>query len=124
MELYVEDLLAPKGALMAEDGARFFSVEDTTGTCGADPEGGPKTFPVTRGYIERVEFQDAPDGTLSRLSVFGHRGERTVTLAQANACLASRGRFDFRPAAKPYRVDFRFDDGRMVRVGSSPSAPK
>ncbi len=109
---------------MAKEGASFFSVLDTTGTCGADLDGGPETYPITRGSIDRVKFQDAPDGTLSLLSVFGRHGERTVTLAQANACLASRGKFDFRPAVKPYRVDFRFDDGRMVRVGSSPSAPK
>ena len=129
MELYVEDMLAPKEALMADHGPTFFGIEDTTGTCGYDFENEAKTFPVTRGYIERAVFHNAADGTLRGLSVFGRHGERTVTPAQARACFNEQSRkpnrgVDFWPPTKPYRVDFKFDETRIVRVGSTPGAPK
>ncbi len=129
-ELYVEDLVAPKVALMADNGPTFFSVVDTVATCGYDFEDESNALPITRGYIERVEFQNAADGTLRSLSVFGRYGERSMTIAQTKACMDEnkptkphRG-LNFSPNAKPYRVDFKFDGKQMVRVGESPGAPK
>ena len=130
MELYVEDLLAPKEALMADHGPTFFGVDDTVSTCGENPEEESKTFPISRGWIERVEFQNAADGWLLGLSVFGRYGERSMTVAQVKACIneqvpgqTHRG-LSFNPPTNPYRVDFKFDGTRMVREGSSPGAPK
>ena len=126
--LYIEDLLAPKKALMADGNAAFFAVGDNTGSCGYNLEDESKPYPLTRQYIERVDFHNAADGTLLGLSVFARRGERSMTVAQVKACgeeqipgIAHRG-LSFNPPTKPYRVDFKFDGGRMV--GSSPGAPK
>lgn len=130
MELYIEDLLDPKEALMADHGPTFFGVDDTVGTCGEDPEDELKTFPVNRGYIGRVKFQNTADGSVQGLSVFGRHGQRSMTVAQVKACINEqlpgkphRG-LNFNPPTKPYRVDFKFDGKRMVRVGSSSGAPK
>ena len=83
-----------------------------------------------RGYIERVQFQNAADGTFLGLSVFARRGERTMTIAQVKACyeehipgIPHRG-LNFDHPTKPYRVDFRFDGTQIVRVGESPGAQK
>jgi hypothetical protein len=124
MQLYVEDLLIPETALMAGYRTSFFGIVDTTRTCGYDYEDESKTFPIKRGFIERAEFQDGANGTLLGLSVFGRNGERTVTPAQAEACAGPHPGVDFNPPNKPYRVDFKFDGERMVRVGSSPGARK
>jgi hypothetical protein len=130
MELYVEDLLSPEGALMANDSTAFFSIGDTMGTCGYEFENKSKPFPIQRGFVERVQFQNAVDGTLLGVSVFARRGERTLTVAQVQECIDEgsplkphRGLI-FDPPTKRYRVDFKFDGTRMVRVGSSPGAPK
>jgi hypothetical protein len=53
-----------------------------------------------------------------------------MTIAEVKACINEqlpgkphRG-LNFNPPTKPYRVDFKFDGTRMVRVASSPGAPK
>ncbi len=111
----------PKGALLVEGGTDFFAIGSNTDSCGYNYENESKPFPITRGYIERVEFQIAADATFRALSVFGRRGERTMTPAQVKACLKG---ISFNPPTKSYRVDFKFDGTRMVRVTSSPGAPK
>jgi hypothetical protein len=129
-DLYIEDLLAPNEVLMAASGAGFFSVGDNTGSCGYNFEDESNPFPLTRHFIERVTFQNATDGTFLGLSVFARRGERTMTPAQVERCIAEhrlpkgQRRLAFDPPTKPYRVDFKFDGKRMVRVGSDPGAPK
>ena len=129
-DLYIEDLLSPKGALMADDGAKFFSIDDTIATCGYDFENKSKPFPIKHAFVERVDFQNAGDGTLLGLSAFAHQGERTLTVVQVQECIDEgspvkphRG-LSFNPPTKPYRVDFKFDGKQMVRVGGSPGAPK
>ncbi len=123
-DLYIEDLLVPKRALMADHGPTFFGVDDTTGTCGYNFGDQPKPFPLTRGYIERVQFQNSADGTLQGLSVFARRGQRAMTPKQVMACMEPNRNSEFWPPTKPYRVDFKFDGKRMVRTGGSPGAPK
>ncbi len=123
-DLYVEDLLAPTGALMADHGTKFFGAEDTTATCGYNFEDKPKPYPVTRGYIERVQFQNSADGTLQGLSVFARYGQRAMTLKQVKTCMEPNRYSEFLPPTKPYRVDFKFDGKHMVRTGGSPGAPK
>jgi hypothetical protein len=130
IELYVEDLLSPRGALMTDDSTTFFSIGDTMGTCGYDFENKSKPSPIQHGFVERVQFLNASDGALLGLSVFARRGERTLTVGQVQECIdeenpAKRHRgLNFNPHTKPYRVDFKFDGEHMVRVGSSPGAPK
>jgi hypothetical protein len=107
----------------------ILSAFDNSSTCGWNPQDEEKPVHITTTTIGRVEFQTAPDGTFRGLSVFGRQGERDMTVAQVEACTnqqVSRPRtgIDFRPPAKPYRVDFKFDGMRMVRVGASPGAPK
>ena len=109
---------------MADDSTSFFGIVDTTAGCGYDFENESKPFPITRGYIERVDFRNAADGTLQGLFVVGHHGERTVTAAQSKACLGPHPGVDFNPPTKPYRVDFKFDGKRVVRERASAGAPK
>ncbi len=123
-DLYVEDFLTPTVALMADGGASFHEIGDNTGSCGYNLEDETKPFPLTRGYIERVQFQNSADGTLQGLSVFARRGQRAMTPKQVRACMEPNRNSEFWPPTKPYRVDFKFDGKRMIRTGSSPGAPK
>jgi hypothetical protein len=124
-DLYIEDLLAPSIALMSGSlDEAFFETFDNIATCGYNPEDEPKPYPLTRGYIERVQFQKAADGTIRGLSVFARHGARTMTPNQVKACMEPNRSSEFWPATKPYRVDFKFEGKRMVRTGGSPGAPK
>lgn len=109
-DLYVEDLLHPTAALMAEGEAPFFSAVDNTGTCGDNPESETKPFPVTRAFIERVEFLSNTPNTGSAIAVTASFGVRPTTRELAEACLrVSDGPTAFAPPAKSYRLDFVFD---------------
>ena len=59
--LYSEDLRSPNATLMAGDAGVFFEVGDSVATCGYNLDDESKPFPLTRGYIERVEFRTRPD---------------------------------------------------------------
>ena len=105
--LYVEDLLRPAATLMAEDEAPFFSAPNTVLTCGYDPENQSKPDPVTRAFIERVEFTpDVPPA----ISVTASYGESVLTAAAAKACALSRDRSAaIVVPVTSYRLDFVFD---------------
>ena len=120
-DLYVEDLTAPTSALMSGKDGTIFEVFDSTLTCGESRDDDSKPFRFRRHYIERVEFQKAADETFRGMSVFAQHGERTMTPEQVKACVNG---INFNPPTKPYRVDFKFDGKRIVRVGESPGAPK
>jgi hypothetical protein len=106
IDLYVEDLLNPTGNLMAGEW-HFFEMTDTMGTCGADPEDDAETFPVTRAFIEKVEFTA---GTPAGIAVTASYGARPTTPDAAQACLHSRGGLAaFAPPVKSYHLDFVFD---------------
>jgi hypothetical protein len=131
MDVYIEDFLAPLSALNTggKDGT-FFDVFDNAATCAWNIEDESKPSPITREYLERVEFHNSNDGIFLGLSVFARRGERTMTPTQVKACVQEqiparphRG-LNFNPPTQPYRVDFKFDGRRMVRVGGSPDAPR
>jgi hypothetical protein len=129
-DLYVEDLLAPTPALMASGGAGIFEVFENPDACSLNPEDNSKPFPLRRHFIERVQFRNVGNGTIQGMSVFARYGERSMTVAQVEACINEQlpGKthlgLDFRPPTKRYRVDFRFDGKQLVRVGESPGAPK
>jgi hypothetical protein len=129
-DLYIEDLLMPLSALMSGKEGTVFSAFDNSYTCGRNPQDDTKPVRMTRVTIERIAFQTAADGAFRGLSVFGRHGERSMMVAQVEACTVEQipGRphrgLDFRPPTRPYRIDFKFDGGRMVRVGSSQGAPK
>ena len=129
-DLYVEDLTAPTPALMSGKDGTIFEVFDSTLTCGEPGDDESKPVRLRRHYIERVQFQNAANGTFLGLSVFARRGERTMTIAQVKACINEelpgkphRG-LNLSPPTKPYRVDFKFDGKQTIRVGERPGAPK
>jgi hypothetical protein len=124
-----EDLLMPSIVQLLGNEGAVFSAFDNSSTCGWNPQDEAKPVHITLASIDKVQFQTTPDGTFHGLSVFGRHGERDMTVAQVEACTNQqvsprRTGVDFRPPTKPYRVDFKFDGERMVRVGSSPGAPK
>ncbi len=128
-DLYIEDLLMPSNVILRGKEGTVFSAFDNSSTCGWNPQDESKPVHITRASIERVQFQTAPNGTFRGLSVFGRHGERDMTVAQIKACTDQqvsphRIGIDFRPPTKTYRVDFKFDGEHLVRVGSSPGAPK
>jgi hypothetical protein len=128
-DLYMEDLLTPSNALMSGEEGTLFTALDNSFTCGWNPQDESKPVHIWRNSIERVQFHTTPSGTFLDLSVFGHHGERDMTVAEVKACTnqqVSRPRtgIDFRPPTKPFCVDFRFDGKRMIRAGESPGAPK
>ena len=129
-DLYIEDLLMPVSAGAAGKEGTVLSALDSSSTCGWNPQDEEKPVHITREFIERVQIQTAADGTFRGVSVFVRHGERDMTVAQVNACDDERmpGKphrgLNFDPPTKPFRVDFKFDGKRMVRVGASPGAPK
>jgi hypothetical protein len=117
--LSLEDLLSPVDNTIEKG---FFSTEDSVATCGWNGEDESKPFPLTRNYIERVEFHTNRDGSIEGLSVFARRGERSMTQAQVKACIdeqspkGPRKGINFSPPTRPYRVDFTFDGSSFKRT--------
>ncbi len=109
-DLYVEDLLNPGDTLTAAEGPNFFEAHDNTGTCGVNPEDETITFPVTRAFIEKVEFPASQPGAGSAISVTASFGLRETTPEIAQPCLhAKDGPVAFAPEVKSYHLDFVFD---------------
>jgi hypothetical protein len=119
--VYLEDLLAPHKALLADDGASFFAVGDNSGACAYNDEDESKPFSLTRQFIERVDFHKATDGTLLGLSVFTRRGQRTITAAQVKACLSG---VHVIPPHQTLSRRFQIRGSRMIRVNNNPGGPK
>ena len=65
--------------------------------------------PITRAYIERVEFHPRPSGDGENITVFAQYGETALTAEMIAACSG--------PPTKPYRIDFLFD-GRDYKVAA------
>jgi hypothetical protein len=109
-ELYVEDLLRPTCVMMAEgDNAPIFQVNDDTLTCGegagdAEPD---QPYPITRAFIEKVEFNAIA------MSVTARFGKRPMKPEDSSACteedLREHSVAKFFPLTKRYRIDFLFD---------------
>ncbi|MEO8049867.1 MAG: hypothetical protein ABI833_05580 [Acidobacteriota bacterium] len=72
----------PQGTLFPDD-----SQDPKQAGGGYDYKNEAKPFPIVRGYIERVEFQNAADGVLLGLSVSAHHGEQTLTVAEVKDCI-------------------------------------
>ena len=122
-DLYVEDLLHPTEVLMADKGdAAFFGLYDDTLTCG---DGQGRTFradPITRAFIQKVEFKS--DG--KELSVTAAHGKRRMTKEDAAACEAEGGPGNkrtsrFLPPVKTYQIDFVFD-GHTYKIAPGSEA--
>ena len=117
--LSVEDLTSPVDNTI---GKGFFSTRDTVSTCGWNVRDESKPIPLTRNYIERVDFRTRPDGAFQGLSVLARKGERSMTEAQIKACTAEQSLnrphkgINFSPPTKPYRVDFTFDGRTFKRT--------
>lgn len=129
-DVYLEDLLMPLTAGMAGREGTVLSVFDNSSTCGWNPQDEAKPVHITRGSIDRVQIRTALDGTFRGLTVFARSGERDMTVSQVEACTDELNPrkphlgLDFNAPTKPYRIDFKFDGKRMVRVAGSPGTPK
>jgi hypothetical protein len=106
-ELYVEDLLNPGGTLRAEEEAPFFSAHHNVVTCGENFEHETMPFPLTRAFIERVDFPAIPPGGASTISVTASLGRRSIAPEMVQTCTNSPGAF--MPPVKSYHLDFVFD---------------
>jgi hypothetical protein len=112
--VYVEDLLSPTSTLMA-GGGHFFEVSDNTLTCGYSLSDEVESYPLTRGYIERVEFRTNSKGSVPAMSVTAAVGMRPMTPEDVQACFDERNPkkphrgLSFLPPTKSYRIDFLFD---------------
>ena len=65
---------------------------------------GPNDFvgkPITRAYIESVEFHPQPSGNGESMVILAQYGKAPVTAEMISHCSA--------PATKPYRIEFIFD---------------
>jgi hypothetical protein len=69
--------------------------------------------PITRAYIERVEFHPRPSGDGENMTVFAQYGKTAMTTEMITACSG--------PPTKPYRIDFLFD-GRAYKVAAHSSS--
>ena len=127
--LYVEDLLKPTPVLMSSENREFFSVFDNTVTCGWSFENASKPDPLTRAYIEKVEFKTGDESGPLSLSVTARFGKRPMKPEDVKACMEElnrkgyNGPSRFLPSAKRYHIDFVFDghDYKVVPA-SAPAA--
>jgi hypothetical protein len=113
--LYVEDLLKPTPVLMSGDNREFFSVFNNTVTCGWNFENESKPDPLTRAYVERVEFKTGDEAGPSSLSVTARFGKRTMKPEDVKACMDEKNRKGpsspsrVLPGTRRYHIDFIFD---------------
>ena len=113
-QLYVEDLQAPRPALMAGENG-FFGIFDSTETCGWMSDDISKPDPLIHAYIERVIFRDVR-GSVAAISATAAYGERKMTRKDVDICThQSRTKvpktLDFLPPTKRHRIDFLFENG-------------
>jgi hypothetical protein len=109
-ELYSEDLLRPTTNLMAAEAPSFFAAFDNTLTCGDHFKDEAHPFPITRSFIDKVEFQAIATGRVSAISVMASFGRNTTTPERVLACIrASNGASEFAPTVRSYHLDFVFD---------------
>jgi hypothetical protein len=107
-ELYVEDLLNPGATLRAEDETPFLAARNNVVACGENFEDETKPFPLTRAFIEKVEFPTMPPGEAgSTISVTASFGRRSIAPQMVQACINSPG--VFLPPVTSYHLDFVFD---------------
>ena len=106
-ELYVVDVLHEQDVPRDDyEEHAIFSAEESI------PCGGPADVvgePITRAYIERVEFHPRPSGDGENMTVFAHYGKTAMTAEMIASCSS--------PPTKPYRIDFLFD-GRAYNVAT------
>jgi hypothetical protein len=111
-ELFVEDLLSPTPSLMAAMGEGFFTISDTTDTCGWMSDDVEKPDPLIRAYIEKVDFRDIKGG-VAAISVTAAHGEQKMTREDVDIC--TKQSRSFLPQTKRYQADFTFEGGSYRR---------
>ena len=116
--LYIEDLRAPKPALMAGT-AEFFVAYDNTLTCGAM---GNETFPLIRSHIDRVAFGDLATSHPPAISVSASFGKKPTTPANVQACTAKRD--GSLPETRLHQIEFFFDGQNYSPTPSSIEAAR
>lgn len=94
-----------------DDDHEIFGASETI------PCGGPAYVvgePITRAYIERVEFHPRPSGDGDNMTVFAQYGKAALTPEMITACSG--------PPTKPYHLDFLFDGGSYKVAPNSAGA--
>lgn len=89
-----------------DDHAVFTTTEQIICAGPADVIGDP----ITRSYIESVQFHPQPSGDGERMVVLAQYGKAPVTAEMIKTCSV--------PATKPYRIEFLFD-GHAYHVAPS-----
>lgn len=123
VDLYVEDMTKPATSLMSGGKDSYlWEGKNTVGTCGYNGEDESKPFDLRLDYLERIQFNNAPDGTIRSISVFGRRGKRRMTAKDSVACINEQvptrphKGLTFAPSTAPYRVNFVLDGSNFRRV--------
>jgi hypothetical protein len=125
--LYVEDLRAPRRALMAGEEEHFFQVFDDTANCGMHIDSSATPL-LTHTHIDKVVFSVIRGR--STISVTASLGRRRMTQADAQACVAEQNRTQqnqvlrFLPRTRTYSMAFEFDRGTYKWTASSASLVK
>lgn len=119
-ELYKEDLQSPTPTLMAAMGEGFFTISDTTGTCGWMSDDLAQPDPLIYAYIEKVVFRDVRGGVAS-ISVSAASGVRHMTRDDVDICTDEQNPskphkgLSFLPPTNSYQMDFGFEGGSCRR---------
>ena len=105
---------------MAAMGDGFFSISDTTDTCGWMSDDISKPDPLIYAYIEKVVFRDVRGGVPSILVSAAH-GQRQMTREDVDVCSQQNRTKEpkspsFLPAATRYQVDFVFEGDAYLSI--------
>lgn len=118
-ELYEEDLLRPRGSLMAGE-SDIFAVVDNTLACGFYDE----TSILKHALLEKIDFAKAPGGH-EAMSVTFSMGPRKMTPEATDACNARLPRRSlFIPPMRRYTINFVFDGHNFEPTSSSAALEK
>jgi len=118
-ELYEEDLLNPKGSLMATE-SHIFAVFDNTLACAYYDNSSTLKHTV----LEKIDFTNAP-GDRQTMSVTFSLGARVMAPEAKDACTARpQHRASFLPPMRRHTLDFVFDGHNFEPTPSSGALKK
>lgn len=128
-QVYSEDLLHPKGNLMADEAHGILEAPDNVASCGYIFGREAHPAPVMRSAIGRVAFGTGPDGYPSFFVEFLF-GRLSPTTEQLKACTGNQFSDEPQkakaliPRMKRFRMDFVFDGHEFKPTPSSASLAK
>ena len=83
--------------------------------------GESKPDPLTRAFIEKVEFKATERAGVPGLSVTADFGERRMKPEEVPICLSDQNVVKFLPVTRRYHIDFVFD-GHNYKVAPGSTA--